>query len=100
MFLCCVRSEELNTDVTIVPSPRAGEEVVKSASSGGAVKVTKEWPDGAVYEGEWLNGKANGKGTFTHPGEGVYTHADGSTYTGQWVNDKQHGKGVEAWPDG
>lgn len=22
------------------------------------------WPDGAKYEGDWVNGKANGKGTF------------------------------------
>jgi hypothetical protein len=24
------------------------------------------WPDGAKYEGQWENDKANGKGTFWH----------------------------------
>ena len=34
------------------------------------------WPDGAKYEGEWVNGKAHGKGKFTH--------VDGDIYEGDW----------------
>lgn len=48
--------------------------------------------DGDVYEGEWKNDVAHGKGT--------YYHNDGAKYVGSWKNDKQHGKGEEEWPDG
>lgn len=47
---------------------------------------------GDYYEGEWLNDKANGFGT--------YVYSDGVKYVGQWVNDKQHGEGREEWLDG
>jgi len=36
--------------------------------------------DGDIYEGDWLDDKANGKGT--------YTHANGAKYVGQWKDDK------------
>lgn len=36
--------------------------------------------DGDVYEGEWVNDKAHGKGT--------YSHANGAYYNGDWVDDK------------
>ncbi len=49
--------------------------------------------DGDVYEGEWVDDKAHGKGTYTH-GNG------GSKYIGDWLEDEQHGWGVEMWPDG
>ena len=32
----------------------------------------QKWTDGAVYEGEWKNNKAEGKGTFTHPNGDYY----------------------------
>lgn len=32
------------------------------------------WPDGSKYEGEWVDGKANGKGRFIL--------ADGDVYEG------------------
>lgn len=35
---------------------------------------TQIWPDGAKYEGEWHNNKANGRGKFWH--------ADGDVYEG------------------
>ncbi len=41
------------------------------------------WPDGAKYEGEWRNNKANGKGKFWH--------ADGDVYEGEWKDDKANG---------
>lgn len=73
------------------------------------------WKDGAKYEGEWREGKANGKGTFYHlngdvyegefvddraNGYGVYYHKNGSKYTGYWRNDLKDGKGREEWEDG
>jgi len=36
--------------------------------------------DGDVYEGDWFNDKAHGKGK--------YTHLDGATYEGDWYEDK------------
>ena len=60
--------------------------------------------DGAVYEGEWVNNKAEGKETFWHAegdvsigefkadqanGHREYTHINGSRYEGKWVNDVQ-----------
>jgi len=36
--------------------------------------------DGDVYEGEWVQDKAQGFG--------VYTHTDGAQYIGYWYEDK------------
>ena len=44
------------------------------------------WPDQARYEGEFKNGKMEGKGTKVF--------ASGNMYIGQWKNDLQHGTGV------
>jgi hypothetical protein len=41
--------------------------------------------NGAVYVGEWANGKKNGKG--------IQVWKDGSIYEGFWLNDKAEGKG-------
>ena len=72
------------------------------------------WPDGSIYEGHWMNDKANGSGRLIHAdgdfyegnwvddkaqGYGLYKHFDGSQYVGSWIEDKQHGQGVERWTD-
>ena len=44
------------------------------------------WPDGSRYEGMWENDKANGQGKLTH--------ADGDVYEGEWKDDKANGKGT------
>lgn len=41
--------------------------------------------NGEVYEGEWSNGKIEGKG--------VFFREDGTSYTGEWMNGKQNGYG-------
>jgi hypothetical protein len=41
--------------------------------------------DGRIYDGQYLNDKKHGDGTFTWP--------DGRKYQGKWVDGKQHGKG-------
>ena len=41
------------------------------------------WADGSIYEGYWLNNKANGYGRLIHP--------DGDVYSGEWENDAAHG---------
>jgi hypothetical protein len=55
------------------------------------IKGTMYHIDGDIYEGEWLNNKANGEGKFIHKG---------IIYEGQWKNDKQNGHGKESWKDG
>jgi len=42
--------------------------------------------DGDVYEGEWRDDKASGKG--------VYRHYNGAKYEGEWHDDYQHGFGI------
>lgn len=75
----------------------------------------QKWPDGAIYEGEWRDDIAEGKGKLVHVdgdvyygewkndkanGYGVYQHANGTIYKGEWVDDKQEGNGYEKWGDG
>jgi hypothetical protein len=50
------------------------------------------WPDGSLYEGWWVDNKANGKGRLIH--------ADGDIYDGYWQDDKAHGFGVYSHLDG
>jgi hypothetical protein len=67
------------------------------------------------YEGNLVNGKANGKGFYTYTngdtyegdfingariGKGVITLANGSRYEGDFVNDKMNGKGVFTFANG
>ncbi|WP_166265403.1 MORN repeat-containing protein [Marinobacter caseinilyticus] len=70
---------------------------------------TYEGSDGLRYEGGFVNGEFNGKGTVWYPeggrydgdwqhgareGEGTFRGADGSTYTGQFKNDQFNGQGT------
>ena len=48
--------------------------------------------DGDVYQGQWKDGKSNGKGTLIDDA--------GSIYIGDWEDDKQHGVGKEIWDKG
>lgn len=41
------------------------------------------WPDGSVYEGDWLKNEANGKGKFIY--------ANGDVYEGSWKMGRQVG---------
>lgn len=43
------------------------------------------WPDGASYEGDYVEGKKHGTGRFTW--------ADGSTYTGEFQENNIEGTG-------
>ena len=47
--------------------------------------------DGDVYDGAWVNDKANGFG--------VYIHVNGARYEGMWKDDLQHGRGEVSWTD-
>ena len=81
-----------------------------------------EFPNGAIYEGEWQefenpaggapSKKRHGQGRFTHGGEsysgswvageiagrGKYCFSSGATYDGEWVSNKFQGRGTYVWP--
>mmetsp|Transcript_94691 Transcript_94691/g.294917 ORF Transcript_94691/g.294917 Transcript_94691/m.294917 type:complete len:268 (+) Transcript_94691:114-917(+) len=48
------------------------------------------YPNADWYDGEWVDGKATGAGTFK---------TRDSTYTGQWDQDLKHGHGEEIFED-
>ena len=52
--------------------------------------ATLIFSDGKKYDGEFKDGKKNGKG--------VETQSDGTTYDGMWKDGLPHGKGVATWP--
>ena len=47
--------------------------------------------NGEIYEGDWVDNKANGYG--------IYQSKD-VRYEGKWKNDRQEGIGTETWADG
>ena len=66
------------------------------------------YASGAVYEGQWEDGKPHGQGKYTKVGGEVYegqwkaqkkhgqgklTYASGDVYKGQWEAGKRHGQG-------
>ena len=46
---------------------------------------TETWPDGAKYEGAYIEGKKQGHGQFLW--------ADGSSYSGEFNDNNIHGRG-------
>lgn len=50
------------------------------------------YSDGAVYNGEFVDGKRDGKGTLTY--------SDGSVYSGEWKKNKISGDGKYTFADG
>ena len=57
-----------------------------------------KWPDLSTYEGEFFDGKMQGKG--------IRNYANGNIYDGEFVDDKAHGAGTfykasdNLWKDG
>ena len=52
----------------------------------------KQYSNGGIYEGEFLDGKQHGFGK--------YTSADGYEYSGQWVEGVIEGAGTAKYSDG
>lgn len=84
---------------------------------GGIPEGRGEWtrPDGAKYEGDFMDGSFHGYGELFYPnghvykgdfyegfrhGWGSYIKPDGERYDGPWVNDKRNGWGTYIWADG
>ena len=55
------------------------------------------YADGAVYLGEWKDGKKHGQGTYTYPSRHKYY---GDKYDGEWKDDKAHGQGTYTYASG
>ena len=64
----------------------------KSVDSGVNKVVELTLQNGNQYQGEWLNGKPSGFGT--------YTWKDGSHYAGQFLCGELHGTGTKTWSSG
>ena len=47
---------------------------------------TYHFADGCTYQGQYADGKRNGRG--------VYRYAEGDVYSGEWRDDRRHGKGT------
>jgi len=85
------------------------------AQGRGVVQWFKDGKPGGRNEGEYRDGKANGRGVHSSPdgsryegeyrdgkraGRGMYSAADGSSYEGEFRDGKESGRGVITWPSG
>ena len=83
-------------DLTPITEPisRRTSTSSSSARTKSLRRGTLEHPDG-TYEGEILNGAANGYGTKRYSGDWK-----GQIYEGKWKDNKSHGYGIFQWPSG
>jgi hypothetical protein len=84
--------------------------------SSGTGKCMYVFSGGQVYEGEWKDGKKNGRGKLTFPDGEVHEGEwkddkrngrckctfmpDGQVYEGEWKDGKMNGRGKMTFPDG
>ena len=61
---------------------------------------TFTYNDGDEYVGEYKNGKRHGLGTYTFDGQKTSTYNDGYKYVGAYKDDKRHGQWTYTWTDG
>jgi len=59
-------------------------------------KGTMKYSDGALYTGYWKRGKRHGYGTIEYGDSSLRL----KKYDGDWANDKKHGKGIAHFNDG
>ena len=53
---------------------------------------TKQYEDGGIYEGQFLNGRQHGQGTYRLP--------NGYEYVGEWFEGEIRGQGRATFPNG
>lgn len=93
-------------------SPDSSKDLRKEFRHGKGKQI---WPDGSLYDGFWLDGRAEGYGRLINAdgyfyegqwhndkvhGKGKCMHPNGTTYEGDWVKDQQEGVGCEKYQDG
>ena len=61
-------------------------------AQGAGEVITKQYSDGSVYEGTFVNGQPDGTGT--------YRLTNGYEYTGDWKAGQIIGQGVAPYPNG
>ena len=78
------------------------------------IDYTKDESDAGGYDGDMVNGKMHGYGTYTldgnkyvgefkndnFNGQGTYISSNGDKYVGEWKNDMMHGYGTLTYSDG
>eukprot|EP00483_Globobulimina_turgida_P000005 UN00005 len=90
------------------------EEASEYYTKDGKAKVM--YANGDTFEGEFMDGKKNGKGVYfwkdlqatydgewsmdTRKGDGKFTYSDGSHYEGEWDNNYRSGKGTYIYANG
>lgn len=74
----------------ILPTGAVYDGEWKDGKPHGKGKAIK--PDGLVYEGEWKDGKPHGKGTVVR--------ANGTLYDGEWKDGNAHGNGKAIYTNG
>merc|ERR1712059_24471 len=88
-----------------------GEWKDKAAHGYGVMK----WQNGDRYEGDWVGGLREGKGTYTNKisggeyvgeykadlkhGQGKYSFSNGDWYEGEWKEGLRHGQGTYTWKE-
>lgn len=90
-------------------------ETAQTEESGEEGPAEGAIPEGAVYEGDLVNGLPEGTGRMTYAdgnvyegewkagnreGQGTLTYADGSSYDGEWKAGEKDGQGKYIWASG
>ncbi len=106
-------SSTLNWGTILEKSETKSDNCISGNCINGKGKIV--YTDGNIYEGDFVNGKKEGQGTFTvkngqvyvgqfanekYSGKGKMTFPDGESYDGDWVDEKMTGTGIFTFNDG
>jgi len=105
-FVCgSAYGQELNNPNKLAPCPKIDVSATYDVGVGGRTgKWTNCWGrytvelsathKGDVLEGEWLNGKLNGQGTYFYLADNQFK---GDKYVGEFKDGNMHGQGTYTW---